>query len=566
MILFLLGILDRFLTPFKRPNFARIQQNASRNALYSNTVEKRKSLDSNADSEPEEVSSHHCMATSEDSRDQNGSEKDVNEDQEMLDCPVDSNDAENEPRSGFELAEVSPERNLADSETSFLIGPIFDDENDRQEENRTLNFNSGWNKDSYPNTISYGSDPGVPYTLSELRTNPNNDEILTVFIDWDKTGQQYYMLPRLEHPLVHFSAETTYPRCRKPVETVSIYDCLDHEFSPHPLALDNENRWKCGSCNEMVNGVKSMKPWKTPDILLLCLKRFDYCEARGRLVKLTQMVDYPIEGLDLSRYCAHIGGNKDDSIYDLFAVCYHHGYGPKLGHYTSTVKSPEGDWVEFNDAWSRDTHIRTVVDKDAYLLYYRKRGLEFPKESRILEQYIRNEREKAEALAVELCESLDSGLNISDEDGAMNGIQVKSRGFGSNNRGDNSSSSSSNEMNNENEISVQPSSSSSRRQLTPGPSFPTVNKSTTAFNHFSSNDVVFGAKKNEKKSEKRQKDDSNVDWSKENDKAALESWNSSSCVENWGPEDTPMEKDCSNLAFESSLYSSGSSPKYQHLE
>lgn len=565
-ILFLLGILDRFLIPFRRPNFARLQQNADRIGLNSNTVEKRKSVDSNADSEREEVCYRHCAATSEDSRDQNGSEKDIGEDQEMLDYPANFNDAENEPRSGFELAEVSPESNPGDSESSFLIGPLFDDENDRQEENRTLNFTSGWNSNSHPNTINYGSNPSVPYTLSEVRTNPNSDEILTVLIDWDKTAQQYYFLHRLEHPLVHFTAENTYPRSRKPAETVSIYDCLDHEFSPHPLALDDENRWYCGSCKEMVNGVNSMKPWKTPDILLLCLKRFDYCEARSRLVKLTQMVDYPIEGLDLSRYCAPIEGNKDDSIYDLFAVCYHHGYGPKLGHYTSTVKSPEGDWVEFNDAWSRDTHIRTVIDKDAYLLYYRKRGLEFPKETKVLEQYLQNEREKAEAQAVEFYESLDSGLNISDEDGAMNRIQVKARGFGSNIRGDNSSSSSSNEMNNENEISVQASSSSSTLYLSSGPPFPTINNTTSAFNQSCSNEVITGVKKNEKRSERSQKDDSNVKWPKQNNDEALNDWSSTSCVDNWGPEDTnTIDKDWSHLAFGSSLYSA-SSPDYQKQE
>lgn len=286
-----------------------------------------------------------------------------------------------------------------------------------------------------------------PYKLAESRIVPRADETQTIVVDWDSNADQYYNLHNLEHPLIHKSAQGVDDRRRKTAESVTIYECLHHEFSPHPCALDGDNLWKCGGCKEMVNGVKSMRLWKTPDILLIGLKRFDYCEARDRLIKLDQMVKFPLEGLDLNDYYAPI--TPSNAIYDLYGVCHHHGHGPKMGHYTSSVKSPSGRWHKFNDSWCTEINENAVVTQDAYLLYYRKRDLPFPGEKAILEMFTMRERRQCEDQAVMFYKSqlADETQGTSDDNGSYSQFGKSSDPYKTEN-----ASSSSNEMNNENDM------------------------------------------------------------------------------------------------------------------
>eukprot|EP00210_Caulerpa_lentillifera_P000263 g256.t1 len=472
---------------------------------------------------------------------------------------------------------VTEEQTNQEGDTELGVKELFDNGTENQTDNMICSSTDYHN--SYPlgggivgpscssssnfqsnlGTISYGAGPLDAYTLTEIETMAKDDETRTIVIDWDTNADQYYNLHNLEHPVVHPTAEFAEDRRRKLVESVTIYDCLDHEFSPHPSALDGDNLWKCGSCQKMVNGVKSMRLWKTPDILLIGLKRFDYCEARDRLVKLTQMVHFPLEGLNLNRYYAPIGGN-DDSIYDLFGVCHHYGYGPKVGHYTSTVKSPDGKWVKFNDTWSVEAETRTIVNPDAYLLFYRKRGLDFPEEAEILQQYIEKERRNQEDQAVKKYESLmmDISQITSDDDITMNGFQMKeSSCYASSNRGDNGSSSS-NEMNNENDISIQGSSSNVlclTYGAASGPSMSTIDDSSAHFNQGSSFDGVYGPINRPDgwpKADDEFDNESSSNWPKQNTYEELNKWNSQSPLDDWG---TDSQTEANDSSFDSTNFS-----------
>lgn len=299
--------------------------------------------------------------------------------------------------------------------------------------------------------------PADAYKLTEQKYLVRADEARTIVVDWDSNADQFYNLQNLEQPLLHESAYGVEERRRKAAESVTIHDCLHHEFSPHPCVLDGDNLWKCGGCKELVNGVKCVRLWKTPDILLIGLKRFDYCEARERPIKLNQMVTFPLEKLDLTDYFAPVPNTK--AVYDLYGVCHHHGHGPKVGHYTSCVKSPGGVWHKYNDSWCTEVPEHAVVNQDAYLLYYRKRDLPFPTEKEILDIFLAKERREFEDQAVQLYHSqvAECLQGISDDDATMtNGSSYTQFGKGTetyNNRTDNGSSSS-NDMNNENEMMV----------------------------------------------------------------------------------------------------------------
>ncbi len=85
-----------------------------------------------------------------------------------------------------------------------------------------------------------------------------------------------------------------------------------------------------------------MDIWAAPDVLTIHLKRFQYIQSQyGNNVyreKITDLIDFPIEGLDLSSYVKGPIDPAAPPIYDLYAVSHHSGnlYG---GHYTAVCKN-----------------------------------------------------------------------------------------------------------------------------------------------------------------------------------------------------------------------------------
>lgn len=124
---------------------------------------------------------------------------------------------------------------------------------------------------------------------------------------------------------------------------VSLDDCLD-EFG-RPEILSENDAWYCPRCKEHRRASKTFELWKSPDILVIHLKRFS---AQGRLRdKLDVFVDFPVEGLDLSSRVAMQEDGKSP-IYDLIAVDNHYG-GLGGGHYTAFAKNfYDNNWYEYN--------------------------------------------------------------------------------------------------------------------------------------------------------------------------------------------------------------------------
>ena len=126
---------------------------------------------------------------------------------------------------------------------------------------------------------------------------------------------------------------------------VTLGDCLDEFGKPEILA--ESEAWHCPRCKEHRRASKQLELWKSPDILVIHLKRFS---AHGRFRdKLDVSVDFPIKGLDLSTRVAMQEEGKS-SIYDLFAVDNHYG-GLGGGHYTayaSNFMDENQNWYEYN--------------------------------------------------------------------------------------------------------------------------------------------------------------------------------------------------------------------------
>jgi ubiquitin carboxyl-terminal hydrolase 4/11/15 len=123
---------------------------------------------------------------------------------------------------------------------------------------------------------------------------------------------------------------------------VSLEDCFI-ETSKDEI-LTEGNAWYCSRCKESRLANKQLEIWTVPDILVVHLKRFG--AGRGFSHKIDDLVDFPVEGLDLTGKVGVTEGKK--LVYDLFAVDNHFG-GSGGGHYTAYAKNfVDDEWYLFN--------------------------------------------------------------------------------------------------------------------------------------------------------------------------------------------------------------------------
>lgn len=124
---------------------------------------------------------------------------------------------------------------------------------------------------------------------------------------------------------------------------IDLDDCLD-EFGKEEI-LSEMDMWYCPRCKEHRRASKKFELWKTPDILVMHLKRFSSSAIRRD--KLDVMVTFPLTGLDLTSRVVEKEDGKQE-IYDLFAVDDHWG-GLGGGHYTAFAKNfVDNEWYEYN--------------------------------------------------------------------------------------------------------------------------------------------------------------------------------------------------------------------------
>ncbi|OJJ47293.1 hypothetical protein ASPZODRAFT_64832, partial [Penicilliopsis zonata CBS 506.65] len=170
-------------------------------------------------------------------------------------------------------------------------------------------------------------------------------------------------------------------RHRRKKRGVTLNECLD-EFNKEEILSEND-AWYCPRCKEHRRASKKFELWKTPDILVMHLKRFS--ASRGFRDKIDVLVDFPVEGLDMT---GRVENPEEDKslVYDLFAVDNHYG-GLGGGHYTAFAKNFINDeWYEYNDSHvSKVSDPQRVVTPAAYLLFYRRRS-ERPLGGKVLEE------------------------------------------------------------------------------------------------------------------------------------------------------------------------------------
>lgn len=132
-----------------------------------------------------------------------------------------------------------------------------------------------------------------------------------------------------------------------------------------PEQLDGENAYKCTKCKKMVTASKRFTIHRSSNVLTLSLKRF----ANFSGGKITKDVKYP-EYLDLRPFMSQSQG--EPQVYGLYAVLVHSGFSCHAGHYFCYIKASNGQWYQMNDSSVSVSDIRSVLNQQAYVLFYIK--------------------------------------------------------------------------------------------------------------------------------------------------------------------------------------------------
>lgn len=202
-------------------------------------------------------------------------------------------------------------------------------------------------------------------------------------MDWKNDQKQgsYVLVESKDVEYTLLESETTYD-CYES-DKITLGHCL--RLFTEPEVLSPQEAWYCPSCKEHRQATKELSLWRLPVVLIIQLKRFSFTRSIFR-DKIDKMVEFPVSGLNVSPFCSGPTSDGRDSppVYDLFAVINHHG-GMLGGHYTafarctnlSNTQTSEVGWRVFDDSRVVAMPVGKVVTASAYMLFYRRRGVDF---------------------------------------------------------------------------------------------------------------------------------------------------------------------------------------------
>lgn len=248
------------------------------------------------------------------------------------------------------------------------------------------------NKKTYGGYGSSGSGEEIPDTDDRIGETYGGIENLSLRVEWK--SKAHYLAERGLEPQPHPTAPQGKDGAKRygassRNATVNLSACLDAYTEAEELTLDNV--WYCSNCKDFVQATKKMDIYKTPNTLIIHLKRFNYTKRYTYTMrdKINTLVDFPLEGLDIAKWVtdfelrsqlpkdtySHI--TKEMCIYDCFGVSNHMG-GMGGGHYTAYARAlTNGDWYSLNDSTTHkvsNPSTAGICSSSAYVLYYQRRG------------------------------------------------------------------------------------------------------------------------------------------------------------------------------------------------
>ena len=199
----------------------------------------------------------------------------------------------------------------------------------------------------------------ICYSMIKNMYSKNYSELLDLFY-----GISVSQLLSVDNEVLSLTPEPFYilnlpiPNIKNP----TIFDCLDLYCESEKL--EGDNAWFNEKTKKKQNVNKNIIFWSLPQILIIDIKRFT-----NNNKKIHKIITTPLVNVDFSKYIH--GYNKENFIYDLYAICNHSGgcYG---GHYTSYVKNANNKWYQFNDMIVNEINENNIISDKSYCFFYRK--------------------------------------------------------------------------------------------------------------------------------------------------------------------------------------------------
>ncbi|CAB4063809.1 USP31 [Lepeophtheirus salmonis] len=289
----------------------------------------------------------------------------------------------------------------------FKMKVLMDDNNEDESSSKSPSSSSS----SYLNP-----EAELPMCTDIMERATKLGSVIKLVLEWDALAKSQIInddsAPVEIHSTVAAAEEESYP---KEASSVSLQECFSLYTSEEKLGQGDA--WFCPECDRKREVVKKMGLWSVPDVLVIHLKRFRQCSLSTD--KLLTLIDFPLDGFDMTpnvsrssstnsstcstilssqvmvessinkvianafnpwrhpkRYLARstVLTQEDNYMYDLYAVCNHHGSDLQGGHYTATCRNPtDGIWYSFDDVRTKSLSKNEVVTKDAYILFYQRR-------------------------------------------------------------------------------------------------------------------------------------------------------------------------------------------------
>ncbi|XP_052536492.1 ubiquitin carboxyl-terminal hydrolase 31 [Tympanuchus pallidicinctus] len=208
-------------------------------------------------------------------------------------------------------------------------------------------------------------------------------------VEWDKETKDFLFVNTEDEYIPDSESVRQQRELHHQPQTCTLSQCFQLYTKEEQLAPDDA--WRCPHCKQLQQGSITLSLWTLPDVLIIHLKRFR--QEGDRRMKLQNMVKFPLSGLDMTPHVVKrsqsswslpshwspwrrpygLGRDPEDYIYDLYAVCNHHGT-MQGGHYTAYCKnSVDGQWYCFDDSDVQQLSENEVCKQTAYILFYQRR-------------------------------------------------------------------------------------------------------------------------------------------------------------------------------------------------
>ncbi|KAM6155217.1 ubiquitin carboxyl-terminal hydrolase 31 [Rhynchocyon petersi] len=208
-------------------------------------------------------------------------------------------------------------------------------------------------------------------------------------VEWDKETKDFLFVNTEDEYIPDAESVRLQRERHHQPQTCTLSQCFQLYTKEERLAPDDA--WRCPHCKQLQQGSITLSLWTLPDVLIIHLKRFR--QEGDRRMKLQNMVKFPLTGLDMTPHVVKrsqsswslpshwspwrrpygLGRDPEDYIYDLYAVCNHHGT-MQGGHYTAYCKnSVDGLWYCFDDSDVQQLSEDEVCTQTAYILFYQRR-------------------------------------------------------------------------------------------------------------------------------------------------------------------------------------------------